>query len=575
MGNLGSLVKGFRLAGNLFTLIPAVVRNTLSLCSIIFVIQLTSACNHSDDPQLQAPELIVNQVQVDEIIVSASTAATGVSCQAPVMVIAFNAPVLTASLTSEAIRVTDASGKLVSITTSFLQDNTQLRVQVQGNLRDLSRYQLILQPPLSGAAGNAFQSITYTFYTASNDTPDFPTISDEVLLTLVQQRTFGYFWTLAHPASGMARERNTSGDVVTTGGTGFGLMAMIVAMERQFISRADGLDRLRKVLTFLEQADRFHGAWPHWLNGNTGKVIPFSTNDNGADLVETSFLMQGLIIMRQYLQANVAEEQQLIDRINTLWHGVEWNWFTRQQQVLYWHWSPDKAWIMNLPIRGWNEALMTYILAASSPDYAIEADVYHNGWAQGGAMVNGKNFYNIRLPLGQDYGGPLFLAHYSFLGLDPRNLKDRYATYWEQLVNHSRIHQAYAVDNPKRYIGYSASCWGLTASDNSTGYSAHAPLNDLGVVAPTAALSSFPYTPEASMNALKFFYYTLGDRLWGDYGFYDAFDLTKGWTADSYLAIDQGPIVVMIENYRSGLLWTLFMSAPEIQQGLKRLDFEY
>jgi hypothetical protein len=138
------------------------------------------------------------------------------------------------------------------------------------------------------------------------------------------------------------------------------------------------------------------------------------------------------------------------------------------------------------------------------------------------------------------------------------------------LINH-----AYCVANPKKFVGYSDSCWGLTSSDNQNGYDAHSPANDLGVITPTAALSSFPYTPEQSMKALKFFYYTVGDRLWGPYGFYDAFNLTEGWTANSYLAIDQGPIVVMIENYRTGLLWELFMSAPEVQQAINELDFTY
>jgi hypothetical protein len=228
---------------------------------------------------------------------------------------------------------------------------------------------------------------------------------------------------------------------------------------------------------------------------------------------------------------------------------------------------------MNMPVKGYNEALITYFLAAASPTHSIDADVYHQGWAGNGSIVNGKTFYNVMLPLGYDYGGPLFFTHYSFLGLDPRNLSDTYANYWTQNQNHTLINYAYCVANPLHYVGYGESCWGLTASDDQDGYSAHSPTNDLGVITPTAALSSFPYTPDQSMAALKFFYYTLGDRLWGDYGFYDAFNLTEGWTADSYLAIDQGPIVVMIENYRSGLLWDLFMSAPEVQTAKTKLGF--
>lgn len=427
-----------------------------------------------------------------------------------------------------------------------------------------------------GANGETFAGYNRQFYTTVSEESKFPLIPDDALLTLIQEQTFKYFWDFAEPVSGMARERNTSGNLVTSGGSGFGIMALIVGIERGFITRADGLERMAKILDFLESADRFHGAWPHWMDGTTGGVIPFSANDNGGDLVETSFLVQGLLTFRQYLDAGAPDELALIDRINALWDSVEWDWYTRGgQDVLYWHWSPDKEWTMNLPIRGYNECLITYVLAASSPTHAIDASVYHEGWAQGGAIVNGSSYYGITLPLGQDYGGPLFFSHYSFLGLDPRNLTDTYADYWTQNVNHTQINRQYCIANPRDYVGYSEDSWGLTASDNHQGYSAHSPTNDLGVITPTAALSSIPYTPEESMNAARFFYYKLGDRLWGDYGFHDAFNLTEGWVASSWLAIDQGPIIVMIENHRTGLLWDLFMSCPEVQDGLTKLGFSY
>jgi hypothetical protein len=232
---------------------------------------------------------------------------------------------------------------------------------------------------------------------------------------------------------------------------------------------------------------------------------------------------------------------------------------------------------MNMPVTGWNEGLIVYVLAASSPTHPIPKVVYDEGWARNGAypMKNGKSFYGIVLPLGEDYGGPLFFSHYSFLGLDPRNLSDQYGDYWTQNVAHSRINYEYCKANPKKYRGYSPVCWGLTASDVQGGYSASSPANDLGVIAPTAALSSFPYTPAESMNALKFFYFTLGDRIWGNYGFYDSFNLSSLWFADSYIAIDQGPVICMIENYRTGFLWNLFMSNLEIRNGLDKLGFSY
>ncbi len=412
--------------------------------------------------------------------------------------------------------------------------------------------------------------------TSIDTTDKFPRISDEQLLQLIQEKTFRYFYDFAQPSSGMARERNNSGDLVTTGGSGFGLMALVVGMDRNFITRNEGLTRLSKIVTFLETCDRFHGAWPHWINGATGKTILFSTKDNGADLVETSFLVEGLITVRQYLKIDQPEENVLINRINALVNAVEYDWFTRGgQSVLYWHWSPDYAWDMNMQIRGWDEALMVYVAAASSASHSISKNVYDDGWAGNGSIRNNKTFYGYVLPLGYDYGGPLFFAHYSFLGLNPNNLKDTYADYWQQNVNHTLINYSYCVANPQHFYGYSPDCWGLTASDDPWGYSAHSPTNDKGVISPTAAISSLPYAHEQSMRAIRYFYYKLGDKLWGTYGFYDAFSLQEGWFASSYLAIDQGPEIVMIENYRTGLIWNLFMSAPEVQSGLTKLGFTY
>lgn len=404
-------------------------------------------------------------------------------------------------------------------------------------------------------------------------------LSDSALLDVVQRQTFRYFWDFAHPVSGMARERsnvafNYGNEVVTTGGTGFGIMGIIVAANRGWITRDTAAKHMLKMVRFLWKASSFHGVFPHWLDGATGKVIPFSRKDDGADLVETSFLLQGLLCARQYFNADNPVEKELRNRINWIWGETEWNWFTKGgEEVLYWHWSPNNDWAMNFPLRGYNEALITYVLAASAERYPVPAAVYHRGWAQSNFFKNGKTFYNYILPLGFDYGGPLFFSHYSFLGLDPRGLKDRYADYWMQNQNHTLINYAYCVDNPKHFKGYGENCWGLTASDNPWGYNAHSPTNDLGVISPTAAISAFPYTPEYSMKALRHFYYDLGDKIWGEYGFVDAFDETENWYAKSYLAIDQGPQIAMIENYRTGLLWKLFMSCPEVQNGLKKLGF--
>lgn len=405
-------------------------------------------------------------------------------------------------------------------------------------------------------------------------------LSDTALLTLVQQQTFRYFWDFAHPKSGLARERSNVAydygqETTTTGGTGFGIMATIVAVERGWIGRDTAAKHLLKMVNFLLKADSYHGVFPHWLNGATGKTIAFSRKDDGADLVESSYLFQGLLCARQYFTGANHTERELRNRINWIWNEVEWNWFTKGgEEVLYWHWSPNNGWAMNFPVRGFNECMIMYVLAASGERYPVSSAVYHRGWAQSNFFKNGKSFYDIKLPLGFDYGGPLFFSQYSFLGLDPRGLKDQYADYWEQNRNHTMINYRYCVDNPQKFKGYATNCWGLTASDTYNGYDAHSPTNDHGTITPTAALSAFPYAPEQAMQAMKHFYNDHGEKLWGEYGFKDAFNETQNWYASSYLAIDQGPIVVMIENYRTGLLWNLFMSCPEIKNGLRKLGIE-
>lgn len=411
-------------------------------------------------------------------------------------------------------------------------------------------------------------------------------MSDDSLLTLVQHQTFQYFWDGAEPVSGLACERiHTDGiypsndkNVVTSGGAGFGLMAILVGIERGFITREEGLERFIKIVNFLETADTYHGVWPHWWYGDTGKIKPFSKKDDGGDLVETSFMVQGLLCVRQYFKDGNAEEQELAGRIDQLWRNVEWNWHTKGgEKVLYWHWSPNNGWEMNFDVRGYNECLIMYVLAASSPTHPIDPEVYHEGWAMNGKIKSTESYLGFETVLNHyetnnSPVGPLFWAHYSYMALDPRKLKDQYADYWKLNKNHALIHYTHCVENPNNYKGYGANCWGMTSSYSMEGYSGHQPDNDLGVISPTAALSSFPYTPEESMKFLKYLYND-ADSLVGKYGPYDAFSHENDWYVPRYLAIDQGPIPVMIENYRTGLIWELFMSCPEVQTGLDRLGF--
>lgn len=409
--------------------------------------------------------------------------------------------------------------------------------------------------------------------------------SDDELLTYIQKAHFNYMWEGAEPTSGLARERihmdgvypENDADVVTTGGSGFGVAGLLVGIDRGFITREEGVQRLHKIADYLSKADRFHGVWPHWMYGSSGKVKPFGQKDNGGDLVESAFLMQGLLCVRQYFENGNENEKALAAKIDTLWRGMEWSWYQNGQDVLYWHWSPDYAWEMNFALEGYNECLITYVLAASSPTYPVSASAYHNGWARKGGIKSDVIAYGLPLILkhngAEAFGGPLFWAHYSYIGLNPKGLSDQYANYWDVNCNQALINYNYCVENPGKFKGYSDSCWGLTASYSVKGYNAHMPSNDLSVITPTAALSSFPYTPEESMKALKYFYYNRGDSIWGKYGFYDAFSEQDNWYPKRYLAIDQCTITPMIENYRTGLLWHLFMSCPEVQMGLKKLGF--
>jgi len=437
------------------------------------------------------------------------------------------------------------------------------------------------QPSSRGAVHGTPAAITVNAAGAAADTQcaALARLADEALIELIQRQTFRYFWEGAHPVSGLTLDRRTTGhdvvdDRVAVGGSGFGVMALIVAAERGWITREAAVERLGRMLDLLMRATCYHGALPHFMNGATGATIPFFRKDDAADLVETSFLCMGLLCARQYFARATATESSVRGRITLLWEDVEWDWFTQGgRKVLYWHWSPNNGWAMDHEIHGWNECLITYVLAAASPRHSIDPLVYHRGFAVGRDFVNGKEYYGIELPLGQPYGGPLFFAHYSFCGLDPRGLKDAYADYWELNVRHTRINHAHCVANPNNHPGYGPACWGLTSSDGPDGYSTHAPDLDDGTIAPTAALSSAPYAPQEALGAARHFLATHGPRVWTEYGFVDAFCERRDWFATTHLAIDQGPIVVMLENFRSGLLWKLFMSVPEVRAGLRRLGF--
>ena len=413
------------------------------------------------------------------------------------------------------------------------------------------------------------------------------TLSDDSLITLVQKQTFHYFWDGAEPNSGLARERvhidgkypENDENVITIGGSGFGLMAVLVGIHNEFITKEEGLARIEKALTFLGNIERFQGAWSHWYFGDTGKPKAFSESDDGGDVVETAFMAEALICIREYYKNGNDAEKKIAAKADKLWQGIDWDFYSNGKNVLYWHWSPKHEWGMNHAIQGFDECMIAYILGASSPTHPIPADTYHKGWARDGAIRTSMTKYEIPTVLKHNAKegevGPLFWSHYSFLGLNPMGLSDQYANYQDLVTNHTKINIAYAEHNPKQFKGYGADKgWGWTASYSTNGYNAHHPDNDpTGVISPTAAISSIPYTPKESISFMGYLKDSIGDKVWGKYGFYDAYSETADWFPQRYLAIDQGPMVVMIQNYKDAFIWDLFMGAPDVQEGLKKLGF--
>ena len=558
-----------------------VMKNLVLLLSCLWFLVVGCSKNSSTQPvePKTYTQLTILRATINGVGVTNGSVVYGIANRPVNVVLTFNAPIVADAFIKNSIAFDGSLG--TNYQSSIVSGDSALMITTSVIPTPISRYSFHVNAGIL-LGGQVASSFACSFVTQLDSTAKFPVIPDDSLLTVIERGTFRYFWDYAHPVSGMARERTGSGETVTTGGSGFGIMAILVGIHRGFITRAQGFAQINKIVSFLNtDAQTFHGAFPHWMNGSTGQVIPFSTEDDGGDLVETSYMMEGLLTAYQFFKNGSTGEQAMCGVIQKLWQNVDWTWYQNGQNTLYWHWSPTYQFAMNMQIRGYNEAMIDYVLAAASPTHSISKAVYDQGWAQNGAILNGKVFEGVTLPLGSDYGGPLFFAHYSFLGLDPRNLQDHYANYWQQNVAQTEINNRFCIRNPYGWNGYSAQCWGLTASDSPTGYNAASPTNDQGTIAPTAALSSMPYTPAQSLQAARFFYYQLGDKIWGQYGFVDAFDLSQAWFStdangvQSDLAIDEGPIICMIENYRSQFLWNLFMQNTDVQNGLTKLGFSY
>jgi hypothetical protein len=428
---------------------------------------------------------------------------------------------------------------------------------------------------------------------ASGDTGDWSEVASasstpferEGFLTEVQEAGFRYFYNYAYPGSHLPREGIKAKDswdptAMSAVSTGMYFFNIVVGIERGFITREQGAAHAKVLLDFLNgPTERFYGAFPHWIDGKTGKVRPFSSKDNGADMVETAIIAQGLIFAREYFDGYSVVENSIRQTSDSLWKAIEWDKFIQNpgtdEQVMIWHWTPEHG-FSDLPIVGFNEAEICYILGVGSPTFPIAPEVYWDGW-----VAKNPEYYNprtveglngpIELKLTWDYGIPMFVMHYSYLGLDPRSVPLQDGNLFDEFTRLTLANHDYAKLNADKFKGYDK-YWGLTASLDPNGYRAHHPIHDdNGTISPTGALCSMPYLPKQVIDMMCELYLEKGDTLWGPFGFYDAFNPTLDWVADGYIGIDVGPIAPMIENYRSGKLWYTFMQAPEVHEAIEKI----
>ena len=459
---------------------------------------------------------------------------------------------------------------------SYENNDSTLLIKPGSDLSYLSKYNFGLSKGLKSISGiNLFTSFTLNVITGIDPSLKFPKISDEALLDSVQKASFNYYLEHASTTSGLLGDVSSEApDARTTfGGTGFALMTFPGAVNRGFITRSQALFKVQQMVSFVNsKVSVYKGVFPAWVNGITGKSQYWNGLD-GWDVPNTAFFIMGMLTVRQYFDGTSAEETKLREDITSLYNKIEWPWYHNSQNFIYWSYNPTAGWI--LPVRGWVETLVMYVLAAGSPTHPIDKSVYEIGWTRNGNFVNGKQFYGYTLPLGQDYGGQAYLNQFSFLGINPNGLTDQYADYGIQAKNASLIGYEYCKAQHTEYPFYCDSVWGITAGASANGYIQESPSNDQGYIYPSASLASFPYSPVESMKAMKYFYYKLGNLIWTKYGFTDSFSFSVEpyWVSNEVFSYDQMNTIVGIENYRSGLPWKLFTSCPEVQTGLKQLGF--
>lgn len=394
------------------------------------------------------------------------------------------------------------------------------------------------------------------------------------ILDSQQKKMIDFFMSGADQTSGMCLNSSQWGGTMTTGATGMGFMNIITGVERGWISREEGLDQILKVVKFLDKADRYHGSWSHWY-GTDGKTKPFGNQIVAGEIVETAFVMTGLIAAKEYFNGSDTKEVELRNYVDKFWNEIDWSNFVHNDK-LYWIWHSDKAGdkAYEHALTGWNETLIVYILALAAPEgHNISPDVYQKCWqSNGGIYRENQKVYGYEQPLGRPANMEgLFLAQYSFLGLDPRHMADQYINYWNHVTAYTMINRHYCVYEAPESHGYSETDWGITACEGAgpaTEYKGRTPSNDDGVLCTSASVSSFPYTPFYCAQVLLNL-----NQNWsfmnGKYGFKTSYHPASGKASSYYLGMEHAPQAVMIENYRSGLLWNLVMRNGHIKKGFE------
>ena len=407
-----------------------------------------------------------------------------------------------------------------------------------------------------------------------------PALTTEALLDTLQHTAFDYFWNEANPTNGLIKDRSTLSSPCSIASLGFGLSAICIGIDHGWVSRDDGRARIRTALQTLWTKPQgnalsgtigYKGLYYHFLD------MPgaLRTWDCELSTIDTALLFAGIIDAKQYFDTADPVDVEVRALADSIYYRADWEFMRNFAPSIYMGWKPGTGFSTFGQWIGYNEAMILFILALGSPTHPVPATTW-TAWTSG---------YNWSTQYGQTYVifPPLFGHQYSHCWIDFRSIYDTYManrgiTYFENSRRATLAQRAYCIANPSGRVGYGANQWGLTASDGPTGYNARgAPpsQNDDGTISPTAVGGAVPFAPEVAIPALHHLYDTYGPQLFSTYGFRDAFNLTVNpdWYDTDYIGIDQGPIIVMIENYRTGKVWQRFMANPDIQRGLQRAGF--